>query len=422
MMKSNWRVCLPLLGACLLSATNLYAQRVDERSHQSILEALQHQAATHPPVFPLASSQNHIQSIPDGLRNIYFGYGERRYIDHTDFHPAMDAGYFPRETGEVKAADGKTWTIRSPQSYLKKIFAIQKGLLFSAAENISGYKIILKHSLEKPYQDDQGRVYHEYFTSYRHVDSRSMDHLNRLAKAITGNEQASVEDIIGKHIFEAGELIGFSGFDPNSKVVLPRAHLDFSLHVFLNAKKGTNIRKYSLNPLIIFPAFQYANPETYEIGMSGLPAYHFVVSGDNIVAPTENGDGKFLVEIPAGGLSAQGAYVPSRYFALNAIQVRVNNNGRELAGFNLNRDQRLGYDTSSYQALDTPDTTKPYFNAPLDEQNDVYRMEVVLPKSWFREIGYDWSGQGSVSIRLSSVWDGYLDGHYHDVEIPLPGN
>ncbi len=418
-MKSVWREFLLLTGACLISTTALHAQTIDAASHQSIVEALQYQAKNQPPVFPLASMQDSVQSITDGLRNVYFGYGERRYSDHTDFHPAMDVGYFPRETGDVATADGKTWTIRSPKSYLKKIYAIQKGLLVSAAKNISGYKIILKHQLDKPYRDDQGRVYHEYFTSYRHVDSRTLDYLTRLARETTGNDEASVEDIIGKHIFEAGDLIAVAGFDPNSKIVLPRSHLDFSLHVFLDAKKGTNIRKYSVNPLLLFPAFEYGDPQTHQISLSGAQSYHFVVSQDSIVAPSSAKDGRFQIEIHAGGLDADGNYAATRYFALNAMHVTVFNDAKELAAFTLDRHQKLGYDASSYQTLDNPDKMKPYFDAPLDEQGDVYLMGAVLPKRWFDDIHYDWSRDGSVSVKISSIWDGSPDPHHLEIDIPL---
>ena len=176
-MRTNWRVCFLLVGACLFTMSDLYAQKIDKASHQSIVDAHQFQVSNHPSVFPLGSMEGNVQSVPDGLRNVYFGYGERRYSDRTDFHPAMDVGYFPLETGEVITAYGKTRKVRAPKSYLKRIYAIQKGVLVSAAKNSSGYKIILKHSLEKPYYDSEGRAYHEYFTSYRHVDVRSLVYL-----------------------------------------------------------------------------------------------------------------------------------------------------------------------------------------------------------------------------------------------------
>lgn len=419
MMKTNWRVCLVLICACLFTTSELHAQKINAASQRSIAEALQRHLNNHPSVFPLEACEGGVQNVATGMQSIYFGYGERRYSDHTDFHPAMDIGYFPRQTGDVKTADGKTWKVRSPQSYLKKIYAIQKGLLVSAAKNISGYKIILQHRVETPYFDDQGRAYHEYFTSYRHVDSRSLDYLTGLAKKETGNEQASVQDITGKHVFEAGELIGFAGFNPNSKIVLPRAHLDFSLHVFADPKKGANIRNYSINPLLLFPAFDYGNPRAHQIEDTGVPAYRLVINQDTIVAPTNNKDGKFRIEIHAGGFSADGAWMVTRYYALNAMHVTVQNDGGKLADFVLDRQQKQGYDASSYNALDNPDTSRPYFDAPLDEQGDVFLVDAVLPSTWFGDLQYDWSQSGSVFVKVSSVWDGYLDGHYTMIEIPM---
>lgn len=419
-MKSYSPLCLIMIVAWQVTATDIHAQNIDSASYQSIAKAFQMEIKHNPSVFPFESFEGGKQNYPQGFRSVYFGYGERRYSDRYDFHPAMDVGYFPREKGHVETADGKTWEVRSPQSYLKKIYAIQEGLLVSAAKNISGYKIILKHQLNTPYFDDQGRAYHEYFTSYRHVDSRSLEYLSELAKNVTGDDQASVEDIVGKHIFEAGDLIAYAGFDPNSKVVLPRSHLDFSLHVFLDAKKGSNIRKYSVNPLLLFPPLKYANPKTHVIGESGVPAYRFVINQDSIVAPTKHKDGKFLIEIHAGGVSGGGSNVISRYYALDAMQVSVTNDDRELAVFTLDRQQKTGYDASTYNTLDNPNISKPYFNAPLDEQGDVYRMETVLPRTWFGNIQYDWSKSGSVSVKVSSIWDGYLDGHYSVIDIPMP--
>jgi hypothetical protein len=420
-MKTNWRVCFLLIGVYLLTASNLFAQKFDATSYQSIVDAFQDQVSNHPSVFPLGSMEGPVQSIPDGLRNVYFGYGERRYSSRTDFHLSMDVGYFPLEKGEVITAFGKTRKVRSPKSYLKRIYAIQKGVLVSAGKNSTGIKIILKHTLEKPYYDSEGRAYHEYFTSYRHVDVRSLAFLTKVARLMTKNEKASYKDIIGKQVFDAGALIGFVGYDPNTRTGLPRSHLDFSLHVFGDAKKGSNIRKYSVNPLLIFPPFVYADPQTYQIEASGLPAYQFVVDQKSIIPPSRRKDGRFQIEIHAGGLGADDTYSATRYFALNAMHVTVFNDGKELATFSIDRDQKLGYDASSYEGLDNPDEDLPYFYPPLNEQDDIFMMEAVLPKRWFKKMDYDWSKDGSVSIRVSSIWDGSYDGHHYSLEIPLQG-
>jgi hypothetical protein len=420
-MRTCWQVCSLLIGACLLMTSELYAQQIDAASHQSIVEALQFQVKSHPSTFPLGSMEGRAQSVPDGLRNVYFGYGERRYSDRTDFHPAMDVGYFPLETGDVITAYGKTRKVRAPKSYLKPIYAIQKGVLVSAAKNSSGYKIILKHTLEKPYYDGEGRAYHEYFTSYRHVDIRTLVYLTKLARVVAKNDQATYEDIIGKQVFDAGDLIAFVGYNPNIKSTLPRSHLDFSLNVFPDANKGINIRKYSLNPLLIFPAFEYGDPQSHQLEASGVPAYQFVIDPKTITPPSRRKNGHFQIEIHSGGLTADGSYSTTRYFALNAMHVTVINDGKELAEYTLDRHQKLGYVTSSYEGLDNPDKDLPYFDPPLNEQGDVFLMDVVLPKRWFKDIDYDWSKDGSVAIKVSSIWDGSLDGHHLTIDIPLTG-
>lgn len=418
-MKKHRLFFILMFTLCTCAVTNLQAQEIDTESHRSIVAALQSQVRKHPSTFPLESLDSGRQDFVAGLQNVYFGYGERRYTTRTDFHPAMDAGYFPRETGIVMTADEKTQKVRAPKSYLKRIYAMQKGLLVSAEMKSTGYKIILKHTLEQPYYNREGRAYHEYWTCYRHVDVRSLVYLGLLARKILGDDKATHADLVGKHIFEAGDPIAFVGFDPNFKTGVPRSHLDFSLHFFADPDKGTNIRKYALNPLLLFPPFEYADPHAHQPGKIGMAAYQFVINPQSLVPPTRRKDGRFQIEIHAGGLSSKGAYIPTRYFALNAMQLTVFNDGRELATYTIDRHQKLGYDPSSYKQLDEPDDSKPYFYAPLNEQGDLYQMQAVIPAKWLKRINYDWSKAGSVSVRVASIWDGYLDGHFHAFEIPL---
>lgn len=420
-MKNDWWRCLYFLAICAISIPNAGAQQIDAESHKSIVEALQFQLKNHPSAFPVESIEGGRQGVVEGLQAAYFGFGERRFSDRDDFHLSIDVAYSPLETGDVKTPDGKTWKVRAPKTYLKKIYAIQDGLLISAAKNSTGIKLILKHTLEKPYYDAEGRAYLDYYTSYRHVDARSLDYLDSLAKQVSQSETATLDDLVGKHVFKAGEVIALVGFDPYTKTPDPRAHLDFSLHVFSDPNKGSNIRKYSINPLLLFPVFDYGDPRTHRVTASGQPAYRFVIDPDTIVAPGEGRDGKFQIAIESGGLSADGTYSATGYFALNSMKVTVFNGGAELATHTLDRDRRLGYDPSSYEGLDNPDRGRPYFDAPLDAQANVYRIGAVLPGSWFEAIGYDWSKGGSVTVTIAGVWDGSLEGHNTRFEISLPG-
>ncbi|MGA9574482.1 MAG: hypothetical protein WBS20_11105 [Lysobacterales bacterium] len=418
-MKYHWRHCLYFLFLCAITNSNVSAQQIDAESYKSIVDSLQYELQDHPSVFPLESFDGGAQSIPQGLKAAYFGFGERRFDDRNDFHLSIDVAYAPLEAGDVETADGKSWTVRAPKTYLKKIYAIQDGLLVSAAKNSTGIKIILKHTLGKPYFDDEGHEYHDYYTSYRHVDSRSLDYLTSLAKQVLNSDAATFEDLMGNHVFKAGDVIAFAGFDPYTKTGYPRSHLDFSLHVFPDPQKGTNIRKYSLNPLLLFPVFEYGDPRTHQTGVSGLPVYRFVIDEDTIVAPRKGQDGKFEIAINAGGLTTDGSFAVTRYFALNSMQVTVFNDGRELATHTLDRDRRLGYDPSSYDGLDNPDVSRPYFDAPLGEQGDVYTIGAVLPERWLEDIGYDWSKDGSMEVKIGSIWDGSFKGHSKTFEIQL---
>jgi hypothetical protein len=412
--------CIVLTAVLALAATSAYPQEIDARAHRSIVETLQHHIEDHPSVFPLEALEGGVQSYVDGLRIPYYGYGERRYTTRTDFHPAFDVGYFPEETGNVNAVNGQAVRVRSPQSYLKKIHAIQEGLLFAVERKSTGYKIILEHTLEEPYYDSKGRAYDKYYTCYRHVDARSLIYLTLLAREVLDDAELTYEDIVGRYVFEAGEVIAFVGFDPNTRTTTPRSHLDFSLNPYPNPDSGKSIRKYSLNPLLLFPPFGYGDPYTHQREENGIPVYQFVIDPETIDVPTKRHDGALEIEIHSGGVGPDGAFQPVRYFALNALEISVFNGGEQLGAYTVNRHLKLGYDTSSYEALDEYDASVPHFSAPLGEQGDVYRMGAVLPARWLKTMNYDWSKPGSISIRVSSIWDGYLDGHSAMVEIPLP--
>lgn len=415
-MKKLWIIVCAL---CLASG-NVLAQKIGADSAASIVRAIQEQVKENPSAFPLESYDGGIQSIEKGLRYTYFGYGERRYTHRFDFHPAMDVGYFPTEIGNVVTEQGETWEVRAPQTYLKKVYAIQKGELLSMRLIGSGYKLILKHELETPYFDNDGKPYYHYYTCYRHLDSRSLVYLNELARETTKNPEASYEDLVGKHIFEAGEQIALVGFPPDEKAVeIPRAHIDFSLNLFDDPNRGLNIRNYSVNPLLLFPPFEYADPQSHEIGNGQLPAYTFVVDESNIVAPGEDNDGHIILEIHSGGWSANDEYLVTRYFALNSLDVVLANNTRHLASYRVDRQRKSGYSTESYDLMDNPNRSIPHFLAPLGEQGDVFRMKVVLPTAWFEKKQYDWSKDGSVSIDISSIWKGFSEGHSHSLTIPL---
>ena len=408
-----------LIGCCGIGVFSAHAQTIDAASHRSIVEALQDQVLKYPSAFPMESYTGGPQPVQEGLKATYFGYGERRYKHRTDFHPAMDLAYFPTELGDVTTEQGDSVRVRAPQTYLKKVYAIQKGVLVSFELKKSGYKAILRHSLEKPYYDAEGRPYYEYFTCYRHLDSRSLAYLSDVAKKSTGDKDAGIEDLFGNHVFEAGEQIALVGFSPNYKRTPPRVHLDFSLNLFNDPDKGSSIRKYAVNPLLLFPPFAYGDPRTNEADKNGTHAYRFAVDRGSVVAPTKDSDGRFRIEIHAGGASGDGSPSANRYFALNAMDVSVLNGGKNLGSFTLDRHRKLGYDTLSYKRLDSPDESVPHFSAPLGEQQDVFRIDAVLPAEWLDDMDYDWSKPGSLSIKLSSIWDGYLDGHILAVEIPL---
>jgi hypothetical protein len=413
------QTCLALCCLSVLAWSCANAQTIDAAAHRSIAAALQAHIKAHPSVFPLESYDGGVQSFVDGLRYPYFGYGERRYSYRTDFHPAFDVAYLPLETGDIKTLQGDIVKVRAPQTYLKHVYAIQAGTLYSVTLVASGFKIVLKHPLEDPYFDAEGKPYTHYFTSYRHLDARSILYLSLLARKVTGDVEATYKDLIGKYEFDAGEVIAAVGFSPEKTKTPPRTHLDFSLNLVSKPNTGQYIRDYSMNPLLLFPPFEYADPYSHSVTEGGMPAYQFVIGAEGVAAPTSKKDGHFGIEIHAGFVSAEGVFEPRRYFALNAMQVAVFNDGEQIGSYTIDRHQKLGYDTSSNDRLDNADTRVPHFVAPLDEQGDVYRMGGVIPARWLRKLDYDWSKPGKIEVRISSIWDGYLEGHSASIEIPL---
>lgn len=404
---------------CLFLSNFANAQTIDAESHRSIADALQKHVEQQPSIFPLESPEGGVQSFISGMRYPYFGYGERKYSYRTDFHPAFDVAYVPLETGYVETAYGETRKVRAPQTYRKRVYAIQTGTLYSAALIGSGYKIVLKHKLAEPYVDSKGREYFDFYTSYRHVDARSIAYLSLLARRVTGHEKATYEDIIGKHQFRAGELVAFVGFSPAITKTPPRSHLDFSLNLMSKPNSGQHIRDYSVNPLLLFPPFEYADPYSYVSADGALAAYQFVINADDIVVPGKRKDGHIDIEIHSGFVTSDGAYEARRYFALNAMTVTVTNDDKQIGSYVVDRHQKLGYDTSSNVRLDKVNQTRPHFLAPLDEQGDVYRMGIVIPARWLRKLKYDWAKPGKVRIEVSSIWDGHLLGHSETIDIPL---
>jgi len=417
------KTSLILITVYLFTCGNLFADKINAASAASIVETLHKQQQVNPPAFPLEAFNGGNQSIVDGLRLNYFGYGERRYTHRFDFHPAMDVGYFPTEVGRITTESGKSWQVRAPQTYLKKVYAVQEGEFVLIRNQASGYKVILKHALETPYYDNDEQPYDYYYTVYRHLDSRSLAYLDGLAKKHTGDESATHEDLFGNYKFAAGEQIAVVGFPPDEKAVeIPRAHIDYSLNLFADPNKGTNIRNYALNPLLLFPPFEYADPRSFTASPDHPTAYQFVIDESSIVPPGRDKDGHFVLRIESGSVSSDGQFQPTRYFALNGLDVELVNDGEHTASFRIDRHQKLGYDTTSYDSMDNPNQSIPHFLAPLGEQQDVFKMTVMLPSAWFKEQGYDWSREGSITLKIASIWTGYLEGHGLGFSIPLPAD
>ncbi|GEM_PF-3519477 len=410
-----------LFSTIFLFFGHTFAEKINPEAYLSIVETLQYQAKKTPPSFPLEAYEGGTQPIIKGLRYAYFGYGERRYTNRLDFHPAIDLAYFPTEKGRVTAEDGKSIKVRAPQTYLKKVYAIHRGELESIALQGSGYKVKLKHTLEKPYFDNKGRAYNHYYTCYRHLDSRSLNYLDEVAKETTGNPKASHKNLFGKYVFEAGEQIALAGFNPTITKGRQRVHLDFSLNMYKDPDKGENLRKYALNPLLLFPSFHYADPHSYEIKEDGLPSYQITIDESTLVAPTKDADGRVTVKIHSGGWSND-TYTPVRYFALNGLDVVLHNDGKYLKSHHVDRHLKLAYKVKTFPQLDRSDKSTPHFYAPLGEQVDVFEMDIILPKIWIEKAGYDWTKSGSLAIEISSIWAMYLEGHSHSFSIPLAKN
>lgn len=415
---------VPFLCATLvLAAMPGYANnsRINEDAYLSIVDALQNQIQITPSAFPLEAKDGGDQGLVNGLSVTYFGFGERAFTTRTDFHPAFDLGYDPKERGNVKTIKGKTQRVRSPKTYLKRVYAIQPGLLVSIELKSSGFKMILQHELAQPYVDIDGKEFLRYYTSYRHLDMRSIAYLTLLARETSGNKKASYRDLFGKHMFAAGDIIAFVGYSPAPSKIPPRAHLDFSLHMYDDPDKGQNIRDFSLNPLLLFTPFVYADPSTFNFTGNKLAAYQIGFDNTSLKMPNATQDAYVNIQVKAGGINPEGDFEATRYFALNEVSLKVFNDGEVIGSYTINRHLKLGYDTSSYENLDNYNTALPYLKAPLQEQSDIYNMGLVVPSKWLANIGYDWQKAGKIELRAASIWDGYLDGHHETFELSIGG-
>ncbi|MBT8075990.1 MAG: hypothetical protein KJN61_05935, partial [Gammaproteobacteria bacterium] len=78
-MKNQRLFFILMFTFCTCAVTNLQAQEIDAESHRSIVAALQSHVKKHPSTFPLESLDGGAQDFAEGLQNVYFGYGERRY-------------------------------------------------------------------------------------------------------------------------------------------------------------------------------------------------------------------------------------------------------------------------------------------------------------------------------------------------------
>jgi hypothetical protein len=412
-----------LLAIIVLSTMPAHANdnRINADAYFSIVDALQNQVQLTPSAFPLEARNGGTQALAQGLSVTYFGYGERAFSTRTDFHPAFDLGYDPKEIGKVKTVKGKTQRVRSPKTYLKRVYAIQAGKLVSIESKSNGFKMILQHQLEQSYVNVNGKKFSSYYTSYRHLDIRSIAYLTLLAREISGNKEASYRDLFGKHIFAAGDIIAFVGYSPAPSKIPPRAHLDFSLNMYDDPDNGKNIRDFSLNPLLLFRPFVYEDPKTYKLTTNELAAYQIKFDSASLETPREKQDGYVNIQVQAGGINSEGEFEASRYFALNEVDLEVFNNGKVVGTYRINRQLKLGYDTSSYKNLDNYNMTRPYFKSPLQEQSNIYNMGLVVPSKWLKSIGYDWQKSGKIKLRAASIWDGYLDGHHEFFEINIDG-
>jgi hypothetical protein len=286
----------------------------------------------------------------------------------------------------------------------------------------TGFKMILQHQLEQPYKDVNGKEFSSYYTSYRHLDIRSVAYLTLMAREISDDKEASYRDLFGQHVFAAGDMIAFVGFSPEPSKIPPRAHLDFSLNMYDDPDKGQNLRDFSLNPLLLFQAFVYQDPSTFTLTDNNISAYKISFDKSSLTKPQVKLDASIDIQLKAGGINAQGNFEATRYFALNEVSIKVFNGDEVIGAYIINRHLKLGYNTSSYTKLDNYNLNFPYLDSPLQEQSDIYKMGVVVPAKWLKKIGYDWQKSGKIEMRAASIWDGYLEGHYQSFEFNIDAN
>jgi len=230
--------------------------------------------------------------------------------------------------------------------------------------NDGGLTVILRHEFPQNFQvklKDSAKETSIFYTLHMHLDANLV---------IQGN------------VVEAGQLIGNVGM--SGSAVSPHLHLEVRIgtrcsleYAVDNPTSSCNTFNYDphINPLLILPQS--------ETGPSDVSAEYLSDPGDRT---------KKIVHVTT----------PDSNPSVNAYLISiVNSRGRVKKFYELDLNERIGFDATSTKALDTQDTSYPYLDPiSFGYTKSEWSTNLVIPQTWF---GSKRSSH-AVTVDIVDIW------------------
>ncbi len=266
------------------------------------------------------------------------------------------------------------------------ILAPTDGIFWEYREfTFAGHTVILRHDLDSTVTFN-GRNYDHYYTYYSHLFDDG-------AGGTSGTDDVIASWTPEVTAISAGQLIGHmgnSGASPGGGSNTVHLHMELRFGTrsslqFQTENPGNTQHGFDphMNPMLLFEPYTYAT--------SGAQVYH--------QSATLNGNA-----MAGNDIQFDIAYTNDDMPLLNAVTVTLEEiaTGNAVKTHTLDLNQRIGFDATSTANLDTPDTTKPYFDPVTPGLTaSEYVNEVIVPGAWTSGFG---SGDHQLEVTISDLW------------------
>jgi murein DD-endopeptidase MepM/ murein hydrolase activator NlpD len=248
------------------------------------------------------------------------------------------------------------------------VLAVTGGILWNVTTYPDGgLTIILRHTFPSPVPY-AGLSLPWYYTLYMHLSSVD-------AKLVTA---ASA----GQHpVVAAGTQIGTVGHSGTA----------IGDHLHLELRVGTQCSlEYQLN-----------NPTSSCAGFGFDPHMHPLW----LFVPTLSNPAISIVKLPGGKNDGQGHFtIEDDQPLLNQVVFTVIDRASKkiVRSHVLDFNERLGYDATSTEALDTVNTSRPYISPiPFGMASSLFATDIIIPKSF---VGKYYSGKYLSTLTVTDIW------------------